>query len=199
MENETVVETFGPLEPIVDVSLDIETMARDPKAIVISIGVCTHKARFHCYLNFEEQLKLDRLLEADTLAWHMQNHSALFISQFAEVLKVTEKLFNTFHELKRWFIHNNLMENNCQVWMNSPSFDSVILSDLAEQANTELPWIYKQERDLRTLKALAKCRFPQAYAKLPSKPNNAHDALADAQYQLKIINDCEDILAVNDF
>ena len=194
MENETVVETFGPLEPIVDVSLDIETMARDPKAIVISIGACTQDAHFHCYLNFKEQLALNRLLEADTLAWHMENHSDLFTQQLVAILRVDEILFNIFKGLKRWFIHNNLMETNCQVWMNSPSFDSVILSNLAEQANFPLPWIYKQERDLRTLKALAEDKAPYKYAHLPNPPDNAHDALVDAKYQLEIISQCKRIL-----
>ena len=195
MENETIVETFGPLKPIVDVSLDIETMARDPKAIIISIGACTQDAHFHCYLNFKEQLALNRLLEADTLAWHMVNHTTLFTQQLATVLQTNKTLYAAIDSLNAWFTKHVYANGLCQVWMNSPSFDGIILSDLAKQINTALPWTYKQERDLRTLKALAEDKAPYKYAHLPDPPDNAHDALIDAKYQLEIINGCKAILA----
>ncbi len=189
-------------QDVIDVSLDIETLALDSKAMVISIGACTHDSEFHCYLDFASQFALKRSFNGDTFSWHLKNHAALFIFQLqkmsTEGLPANEALI----KLGNWFSIDVCggATPATQVWMNSPSFDSVILKSLSQkvgavlQVHTTLPWLYKEERDLRTLKAMAKARNLTEYELLPPPPNNVHDALVDAKYQLEIISRCKTIL-----
>lgn len=193
-------ETFGKLEDgtydVIDVSLDIETYSLQPNAAVISIGCCTHDEQFEVYFSRDSQMRFDRNFDEETIKWHLDNHSELYLEMQHKVQTVGGAISTGLIELNHWF-RNRVCGNVApaiQVWMNSPSFDSVILNDMAKQIGTELPWSYREERDLRTLKAMAKTRNADEYALLPSPPDNAHDALADAKYQLEIISRCKTIL-----
>lgn len=64
------------------------------------------------------------------------------------------------------------------VWANSPQFDFVILRNLFDLCKVEYPWHFRDERDFRTLAALAKkykIDYQAAYAE-----NTKHDAMSDA-------------------
>lgn len=192
------VETFGPLAnaaPSVDVSLDIETLSLKPNAVVMSIGACTADKGFHCYLLQEPQIFKRRDVDPETIEWHRNDHLALFTTQTTQCSLRGLSPAVALETLCAWFaaLQTQHEGNEIQVWMNSPSFDGVILQDLANDFATPLPWTFRQERDLRTLKALAsQCCDGQVI--LPDKPNNAHDALADAKYQLEVISRCKTIL-----
>lgn len=192
MANETEQELY---DPIIDVSLDVETLALDPKAIVISVGACTATAEFHIFLSMNVQVAMERSIDGETLKWHMENHIQLYVKQLIAMQDDGLHPMDMFGKLREWLHTAGCVDNNYLVWMNSPAFDSVILASLAKQTGASLPWEFRQERDLRTLKSLAKLKDFDAFAELPSPSDNAHDALIDARYQLEIITLCKAILA----
>ncbi len=186
------------VETIIDVSLDIETYSLNiPDAAIISIACCTHDANFEMYLNRQEQEKLDRHFDIETIEWHQVEHPIWYniAGKFTSPNKgiyVRDALLELCHWFTKYVYGN--AESTINLWMKPPKFDSAIINHLAKQMKIELPWDRHDERDLYTLQAMAKARNAYEYDHLPSPPDNAHDALVDAKYQLEIINRCKEIL-----
>ena len=180
---------------MVDVSLDIETLSKENNAVVISIGAAIndtgdHIYEFYEFCNLHDQTQWKRDVDGATCVWHMQHNVTRFCHNIASMGEVsTVKTI-----LTRLHLFFEQLDKPACVWMNSPRFDAAILQSLAEDAEMELPWEYWQEEDLRTIRTLAELRAPELYAALPDPPNDAHDALADAIYQLEIISRCKTIL-----
>lgn len=199
-----LVETFGKLTAledgaydVIDVSLDIETLSLKPNAVVLSIGACTVDKDFHGYLLQEPQIFKRRDVDPETVEWHRNDHLTLFTAQTTQCSLRGLSPAVVLESLYAWFAALQLQHcgNEIQIWMNSPSFDGVILQNLANDFATPLPWTFRQERDLRTLKKLALVLEPDLMDAIQPN-NNAHDALADAQHQLKIISHCKTILGL---
>lgn len=81
------------------------------------------------------------------------------------------------------------------VWAKSPSFDLVILEDLARDAEVQLPRWYQKQRDLRTLLALV--GLPSDWA--PPKPPEGrdwrpHDPVDDCAWQIAEVLACYEAL-----
>lgn len=184
----------------IDVSLDIETYSLDiPNAAVISIAACTHDAGFEVYLERKEQLELGRHFDPETLEWHQEIHPMWLKQALRRTAPGVGLYAHGGLERLHWWVSNTVRTNEpadepIHVWMKTPRFDAGILEHLAKQADTELPWTFRDECDLRTLTILARSRNSDEYALLPKKPDNAHDALVDAKYQLEIISRCKTIL-----
>lgn len=185
-------------QDIIDVSLDIETYSLNiPNAAIISIACCTHDANFEIYLQREEQERLDRHFDTETIEWHTVEHP-IWYNIACNMTSADKDMSarNTLLQLRHWFqkyIYENA-QPAINLWMKPPKFDSMILNHLAKQVNIELPWDRHDERDLYTLQAMAKSRNFHEYRLLPPPPDNAHDALVDAKYQLEIISRCKTIL-----
>lgn len=184
----------------INVSIDIETTSENiPNAAVLSIGVVADNGtQMHEYLNIEEQfLQLNRTASGKCLEfWLKDENIQLFKTHVTYALQghyaqsMLDRLQHYFKELYMQVDANSKIN----VWMNSPSFDGVILLDLAHQFNRELPWSFRQERDVRTIKKLVQSREDSDNLHWPAYPDNAHDALVDARYQLEVVHFCKTIL-----
>ena len=182
-------------EKIFDLSLDIETLALEDEAVILSVAIVGSPftdsgAIFYSHLDIEYQMfKLQRTVTADTLRWWMDTNDELFVSTLRTCLAYGLAPDEFFARMQNYFFGYN-----CRVWMNPPRFDADILENLAKQMGTKLPWTFRDESDLRTLRALAQEKSPALYATLPPKPIGAHDALVDATYQLEIVKRCKSII-----
>lgn len=183
---------------VIDVSIDIETYSLDiPNSAIISIAGCTHDSNFEAYFEREEQVKLDRHFDMETIQWHKKVHhkwydSAMQLTTTGEGLFAHEALTRLYRWINTYVCVD--AKQPFQVWMKTPRFDAGILEHLAKQVHVNLPWTFREERDMRTLAALAQACNAHEYSLLPPKPDNAHDALVDAKHQLKIISRCRTIL-----
>jgi hypothetical protein len=176
-----------------DVSLDIETLSRKGDAVVVSVGIATYDdgPNFYEHFNAEEQMGWNRHIEAEAIIWHMQKHPKQYARDVAKMARAVRTLL-VFNKIDEFIVS---LKYTPRVWMNSPRFDGDILQSLALDAGLSgLPWEYWQECDLRTIRTCAELRNANEYAQLPDPPKDAHDALADAIYQLEIISRCKTIL-----
>ena len=74
------------------------------------------------------------------------------------------------------------------VWGNGSSFDNAILSGIYRKKSLKLPWDFRNDRDVRTIVALAKDLRNFDARKSISSSDYAHHALHDAKYQAAYVS-----------
>lgn len=175
-----------------DVMIDIETLARSERAVVISLGAVAFDAEvpapdgteglpmFYTAIQFEDQK--DREINAETVRWWMNQNAD------AQHAAFTTEASTNFHDGQmgtaralfglREFIQFQAGADR-KVWAKSPSFDLNILENLYAEFNVSLPWTYSQERDVRTIISAA------GVTNLPG----AHEPIADCQVQISMVWD----------
>ena len=150
--------------------VDIETMGRNSHAPVIEIAVVCFDHlnvydRFHSYVMPDFGVSAP---EPATLAWWVEQEVDM-------PLRVDAPDFHdVIRKLGGW-VRSIEVEG---VWANAPSFDLVILHNLAQVSGTEMPWDHKLYRDFRTIR---KCHAGLGVERVD--PTVKHDAVADAEAQ----------------
>ena len=188
---------------VIDFSIDIETLGTKPGSVVTEIGIAnSHTAdEFHMYLPINPQRQLGLMIEQETAKWHEENNP-----NYDTMLKACQALDQTQVELIQdlglmgehiaAIVHNGNVDNEAEytprIWMNSPQFDAVLLEVVFDLVGLPYPWHYRELRDLRTIRDLAD--VGKDHHALPEYPENAHDALIDAKYQLEIVTICRNHL-----
>jgi len=162
-----------------DIMIDIETLSTDKTATIVSIGAVvfdpkaggdefSNEDKFYTVCDVNQQ----RLVDVSTVTWWMsQSDAAREVFTDRNAVHITAAL----QSLK------SFIEEVCPdgIWANSPSFDLRILEDAFRQFDISIPWMFWQERDVRTLKnVINKDRMPEF-------EGTAHNALADAAHQVK--------------
>ncbi len=79
------------------------------------------------------------------------------------------------------------VENVC-VWGNGSSFDNVILKNSYNKLSMPIPWNFRNDRDVRTIIALAQDISGFDSKKEVVMDGIAHNALDDAIYQAKYVH-----------
>lgn len=172
--------------------LDIETGSTKPNAVVPQVG-CVAFLLNKNHLVGEHQWNLDvlkqtnRVYDQSTMDWWYKQPGETYIKVWKNgVLSPSEfclDFADWFRETVREFAderdkHGNPMIN---VWGNAPSFDCVILKDMFNSVNLELPWKYWDERCYRTMKNM----FPN----VEKRSSTEHTALQDARDQARHLSD----------
>ena len=156
--------------------IDIETLGTTMNAIIAEVGIVISEPGkddflLHLTLDWREQEQLGRGADVYTLLWWSQKDR---ISKFAELGKR--------QNLNRQRLAESLdmicfyLRDCDELWANSPTFDLAIINSLLQQA-IKAKLSYKAEMDFRTARKLHP-DVPYDY------PEDAHDALADAQAQV---------------
>jgi hypothetical protein len=167
-------------------SIDIETLDTAPTSIILSVGMVAFEiGKYGGYeqvgyyvLNLSEQSS--RTKSESTLKW-WEEQTDRDVFTIPENEKTSLRTFSIY--FNEFLIKHSIEE----VWANSPSFDIAILRDLfINTLKQPFPISYKNERDYRTLKSIRKnLNMPKNII----ENNNTHNALSDAIYQAKMIND----------
>ena len=152
--------------------IDIETLSTEHNAVVLSIGAVKFTEEkvtedtFYMELNREfQEERLQRHVSESTLDWW-----------------ATQDNDPPNGEHKPGYVLSNLFKfcNDCEeFWFRGPTFDAVILEDLAKPYgfSAYIPWKFWQIRDARTFDSLHMPRH--------DKKKVSHNALEDAIEQAK--------------
>lgn len=157
--------------------IDIETLATDRTAVVLSIGMCrfdpktltppSHKTVL--YPSLEEQLTLGRTVSDSTLEW--------WSTQDQEILAraLTEDNRQSLEDICSAI--NKFVVGSERIWAQGPLFDIIILEDMYSNIEHHTNWSYWQISDSRTV-----------FNMTPTDPRkeiqqDLHDAGEDAYYQ----------------
>jgi hypothetical protein len=180
-----------------ELMVDIETLSVKPYALVLSIGAVVFDTfeenetgdlgyqiidRFVRKPDVIEQILLERDINEHTVRWWKKQSAEAKLEAFDRVRQNVHLCFSGLAEL--WQRH----ELN-KVWAKPPSFDCVILEELAEAAGTAVPWSHRNRYDLRTLVNEA------SYSEKGHDYSNVragalHDAVIDCERQIDLLTAC---------
>lgn len=167
-----------------DVMLDLETLATDSQAVVLSLGAVYFDENstgetFYGRPNIDSQIKNGRSISGATLRWRMSQSKeaqAVFADEGLNVWAVLEDF--------RWFLTKDSRTKNekVRVWGNGSDFDNVILGTLFNMADIEVPWSFRNNRCYRTLTS---CLHPTSNVAAIGRVGVHHNALDDAIHKVR--------------
>jgi len=158
------------------IMLDIETLGREPGCVVVSIGACQFDddgigKEFFAEIAPASAQEFGLTIDAETLQWWLTQSEAA-----RDQLLGGDDLDTALAEFAAW------MPNDADVWANSPSFDCAILDAAFEAADMATPWLWYNQRDVRTIKNLDAAPDIE-------QDGIEHSALDDAIYQARLVSE----------
>ncbi|MCH4563383.1 3'-5' exoribonuclease [Halomonas sp. EGI 63088] len=167
------------MSQVIDISIDLETLAMGPDAVILAIGIAdSNGVAFSITPSVAEQVAEGRVIDDNTLHWWLRQDDAArdaLIGKLISVAKAREILHDFFREAADEY-------GDYLVWGNSPGFDCEILGDFIGGK----PWRFYQERDVRTAREILDER---------TQPRVAHSALSDAEAQLEDVRRYRELVA----
>lgn len=171
--------------------IDIETLATDPRAVVVSIGIAIYDpqddvrtkpaATAHWVINPTEQIIKGRTVNPETVKWWSgQSDKAIeSITGAAPADYGPYTATAALREIEGMFAEFNVVG----VWGNGSDFDNVIVNDLCRTMGMKEVIGFRKQRCYRTLRAL----FGDLIGAdaLADRAEVHHNALADALYQMR--------------
>lgn len=148
-----------------DVMIDIETLATRNDAAIIQIGAVAFDPKTGevgpSFLvsvdeNFYEAVTPFHVCDKTAAWWVGQKEAkkSLQINKVGTVYIALDRLHEFFESLGDDFVIAKKRKKSSRVWANPPQFDLSILRYAASKAyghDTDVPWKYWQETDMRTL------------------------------------------------
>lgn len=178
-----------------EVMVDLETLAVATNAAVVSIGavrfnleeedteesIRTGKDRiFYVVVNVADAMKFGSV-DPSTLKWWLnQGEEARQIFSYkqpTERLRTMLVYFNEFVKIDEFKARN--------VWGNGSGFDCAILENTYKAQELEMTWRFTQQRDMRTIKEIAKRIEPNVSHDI--EIGTRHNALDDSIKQVLLV------------
>ena len=161
--------------------IDLETLDTCPQATVTTIGGVKFNpykntephSEFYFRLDIDEQDRLGRTVNQDTLDWWAKQDPHIKEEAFGEEDRVG--LVHFLNHLTKWMVGVDVL------WGHGYGFDVTMVEDLYRQMAIPIPWNFWQVRDGRTLISLLN-RDPRK-----DMQQDLHNALKDSYYQAKAI------------
>jgi hypothetical protein len=160
-----------------DLMIDIETLGTGPTATILTIaaqvfdplgeGFPQHR---HFYARVDTDSQPNRTMDNSTLEWWAQQPEIAKNEAFSEEGRV--HLASCLESLGKLIWQAN------KIWANGPTFDMNILEHAFKEAGQNLPWMFYNVRDARTVYAL----YPDL-----SIPPTTHHALEDCRRQITML------------
>ncbi|EEU3262346.1 exonuclease [Escherichia coli] len=170
----------------IHLSVDLETMGTNPDAPINSIGgTFFEPATGEMGPEFSKAIDLETsggIIDRKTIKWWAKRsreaQSAIFTDEIS--LDVALRLFIEF-------IEKNSGGCFVQVWGNGANFDNVILRRSYERQGIPCPWLYYNDRDVRTIVELGNAIGFDVRMAIPFE-GVPHNALDDARHQAKQVS-----------
>ena len=167
-------------------SVDLETMGKNPDAPIISIGAIFFDPQTgDMGPEFSKTIDLDTaggVIDRDTIKWWLKQSREAQSALLTDEIPLDDALLQL-----REFIDENSGEFFVQVWGNGANFDNVILRRSYERQGIPCPWRYCNDRDVRTIVELGKAIDFDARTAIPFE-GERHNALDDARHQAKYVS-----------
>ncbi|HAV9614426.1 TPA: exonuclease, partial [Escherichia coli] len=166
--------------------IDLETMGKNPDAPINAIaGKFFDPATGEMGPEFSKAIDLETsggIIDRKTIKWWAKRsreaQSAIFTDEIS--LDVALRLFIEF-------IEKNSGGCFVQVWGNGANFDNVILRRSYERQGIPCPWLYYNDRDVRTIVELGNAIGFDVRMAIPFE-GVPHNALDDARHQAKQVS-----------
>ncbi|MFJ5421678.1 3'-5' exonuclease [Pectobacterium parvum] len=166
------------------VMIDLETMGKNPRSPIASIGAVFFNPKtgelgeqFYCRVDFENDMFNGAVPDGDTIKWWLRQSS----DARAELIRDdATPILGAVSEFSDWLTDNAESLEALKVWANGPSFDCTILKSAFERTDTDIPWNYWNERDVRTIKEVGRVLAVDVRPFTGTQHNALHDAVNQA-------------------
>jgi exodeoxyribonuclease VIII len=176
---------------LINIALDLETLSTQEDAAIIQIGCCIPQFdhvyipegishEFETTISYDEALKSDFHKSHSTMDWWQAQLTSTRMQVFSGQNSYTE----AFDQFKFWIDSLKTDGSDVAIWGNGSDFDNKLLSYSLDALGYHNVWNFRNNRDLRTLKAL----FPLSIEEDPVNEIK-HTALGDARYEARLL-DC---------
>ena len=178
-----------PPKKLINIALDLETLSTQEDAAIIQIGCCipafdTYLLPFHIKQTFEATIRYEDCISSEfhkctqTMAWWEKQSSEAKLNVFSGQDSYTE----AFDKFCVWIRSIQDTGYDVAVWGNGSDFDNRILSYALDSMGYHNVWSFRNNRDLRTLKAIFPCEITEDPTEIK------HTALGDARYEARLMN-----------
>nr|WP_240348947.1 3'-5' exonuclease [Pectobacterium aquaticum] len=177
--------------------LDMETLGVSVTAPIISIAAVYFDPKtgdvgdsFYTVINLESSLD-NGVIEPNTLAWWMtQSDEARKVFNDPSAIALEDAL----HRLSD-FANRDGGTDHLQVWGNGASFDNAIIAHTYRQSGLDLPWAFRNDRDVRTIVSLCYALKNVNVLSRVMREGIHHNALDDAIYQARYVSLAYELLS----
>jgi len=170
------------------IMLDLETMGNRSNSVIVSIAAIPFNLetgeisdhQFYERVDFQSCLDVGLNVQASTVLWWMKQNEAAR----KEICKpYATKIHDVLENLK---IFLGCYGSNFEIWGNGARFDMGLLQDAYHACGyNNLPWKFRNERDVRTLVSLAP-HIKEQTINVGVGHHPIHDCLNQIQYCHKI-------------
>lgn len=171
----------------IEVMIDLETMGLGTNAPILSIGAVAFDllgdeiiARFDANISLEYSMAAGRQPTASTILWWLQQSDEAR-KQIHQKCASGDPVSVALSDFATWM---KSLAGEPHVWGNGANFDISILEQAYLDAGMRAPWGYRNVRCFRTV--MAEFGLDSDWV----KPLVAHDALADAEAQVRTLQNC---------
>ena len=172
-----------------DVMIDLETLGSNSNSVIVSIGAVpfnvetgeySREHSFFVHIDIQDSLNQGLTVEGDTIVWWMQQTKEARETNFYPSKATIFTLRNALAKLIGWFQYHT--ERGVRVWGNGARFDLGLLQNSFAKVGFKVPWLYKDERDVRTLITFK----PELKYYAEDLHNPIEDAIVQIDYTSKI-------------
>lgn len=171
------------------VMVDIETLSTENNAVIVQISAVQFNPytgknlnTFNANISIQSALDFGLNINESTLRfWLEQEKSAIDMVFTKNTVSLPEALLSFSNFIKS--CSTSIEECNTRIWGNGPSFDAAKLKSAYSATQLQLPWIYWNERCVRTIVA---CDY--SYKKNETFEGIKHYGIDDCKHQIKYIS-----------
>lgn len=163
-----------------NIMLDIETLGDTPGSVVTSIGAVRFDIetgevgeKFHQFIPLSDSLNSGFTVTANTLLWWLKQPTDSLEYLTDGLMSAKDSLLYVLENFTDFVTKDDI------IWAKSPRFDCSILGHVYTKVGYDIPWNFRNERDVRTLSA----QCPQV-EKNWKFTGTKHDALSDCYNQI---------------
>lgn len=183
----------------VHIMVDIETLGVSEGATVIQLAAasfCIETGMI--YSTFERKVDIEKVnnlsVDGSTLKWWLNTDREL-LTEILNKGKGSES--DLFYKFYFWLLDQG-KPSTLILWGNGIAFDNVKIKQKMESFNLEYPIFFRNERDVRTILALASAASGFEEKAIRSsvelEDQRAHDALDDVVFQVRYVCKCFSLL-----
>jgi len=175
---------------LINVVLDLETLSTREDAAIIQIGCCVPQfdriflpegisPEFETTIRYEDALSSEFHKDHETMQWWERQPT----KTRAYVFSGQDTYIDAFDQFNFWVASIKSLGSDVAIWGNGSDFDNRLLSYSLDSLGYHGIWSFRNNRDLRTLKALHPVDVPN----MPDVEMK-HTALGDARYEARILH-----------
>jgi exodeoxyribonuclease VIII len=178
------------MKQLINITLDLETLSTREDAAIIQIGCCIPEFdrkyvpaqagyEFETTIAYEEARCSEFHKDSETMEWWDKQDPATKMVVFSGQSNYLDALTDFVY----WISLVKSGGADVAIWGNGSDFDNRLLTYTLDSFGMHKVWNFRNNRDLRTLKAL----FPMGIDPDPINEHK-HTALGDARYEARLMD-----------